>query len=156
MIYVLVELGHDATAAYSVAIGRTKDPDLRAVLARFRAQHMKHTYGLREQLASLRTEPPTRFDMWPILQHGAKEIVGLNTDREVLAALQHNERMMYAVYSLTLKDHRVPAEILSMLKLMLADQQRHDTWLGQQIACAPSRARVLGTAKLHSHTSRRH
>jgi rubrerythrin len=137
-LYALIELGYDATAAYTAAIRCTKNLNLRCMLDQFRSDHMRHTHVLGRQLRMLGTEPPSGFDIRPILAHGPKAIRELNSDREVLEAMVDVEGETFCAYSEALLDSRISAHVRATIRQNLDDEYRHGSWIRAELAALKS------------------
>jgi rubrerythrin len=133
-IYALIELGYDATAAYTAAVRKLNNIELRVMLDEFRCDHMRHTYVLSRQLRDLGKAPPSGFDIRPLLASGPKVVRELTSDEQVLEAMEENERVTFRAYSNALLDAGLGMNLAKTLRQNLDDEYRHGTWIRRELA----------------------
>jgi rubrerythrin len=126
--YILLE--HDAIAAYDATIDRLDAPDLKAKIAEFREDHLRHLEALREAAAAHGADAPTEGDMKEMLTTGKVKIAGLaGGDGAILKAMATNESDTVTAYENGTRNADAPADLKPMLSAALADEQRHKAWM---------------------------
>jgi uncharacterized protein (TIGR02284 family) len=129
----LIEVDFDAVEAYKAAIDRIGDPEAKGMLAKFRADHERHTDELGAQLRQLGGEPPTGPDLKRVLTQGKVVIAGLAGDRAVLMAMKSNEDDTNTAYERATQRTDASPDLLSLLRRNLDDERRHREWIEQRL-----------------------
>ncbi len=125
----LLQLDHDATQAYSLAIEAIEEPRYRETLIRFRADHERHIRELTElieehggipmQLSHIPTGP---------MKLAVQAVGNAGGDREVLLAFKSNERQVRDRYRKAAAEAH-DAGIAALLNRNAVDEERHYAWV---------------------------
>jgi hypothetical protein len=129
----LLQLDHDAVAAYTLAIDTITDSTFRERLVTFRADHKRHV----EELAQLVRDRGAIPIELPHLSTGpfklAVQALGVPTsDTVVLLAFKSNERQVRDKY----RDYSrrpYPAEVADVVRRAAADEETHYTWVARTL-----------------------
>lgn len=130
----LIELDHDAIAAYEAAIERLEHPGYKAQLREYCDDHERHTRNLAERVVQLGGEPASGPDMMKILTKGKVVIADIiGNDRAILMAMRANEEVTNKRYELALDVDGMDAQTRSIVEANLADERRHRAWISAQL-----------------------
>lgn len=129
----LLKLDFDAIEAYEAAIERIQDGETKHQLEKFLADHQRHTEELGQLLRSWDEDVPEGPDAKRILTEGKVVIAGLGGDKEVLRAMQMNEKVTNKAYEEALEIEELPVDAHSLLSRNLEDEQRHKAWIESKI-----------------------
>jgi rubrerythrin len=132
----LVELEHDAIAAYRAALERVDEIGDRSQLASFLEDHQRHVDQLGTAMRELGATPPEGGDLKKILTKGMVVIAGLTGDRLVLAAMKLNEDQTNGAYEAALQLPDPPTSVRAILEGCLADERRHRAWIVDRVGDA--------------------
>lgn len=125
----LLQLDHDALAAYSIAIARIGNDMLRQTLREFRRDHERHVESLtqliREQggvAVQMPHVPTGAFKM------AAQAVGALGGDRELLLAFKANERQARDKYRRAASAN-LPTAVREAVERGAQDEARHYAWV---------------------------
>jgi len=130
----LIELDYDAINAYRAAIDRIDDAESKEALARFMADHERHTEELSGHLKAMGETPPTEGDIKGMLTKGKVVLADLMGDKAVLKAMKTNEDDTNTAYERAVEHDDTPADLREVLQNNLADERRHREWIEARIA----------------------
>ncbi len=130
----LIELDFDAIAAYDAAIARISNETIKARLADFKADHLRHTRDLGKVLQESGRRPPTEADAKAVLTKGKVVIAGLGGDEAVLRAMKSNEDDTNTAYERAVQNPSAPASVRELFRSALADERRHREYIEQQLS----------------------
>jgi uncharacterized protein (TIGR02284 family) len=125
----LIELDYDAINAYREAIERVDDAESKQELAKFMADHERHTEELSAHLKSMGETPPTEGDAKSMLTKGKVMLADLAGDKALLKAMKTNEDDTNTAYERAVEHDDTPAELKAILERNLADERRHREWI---------------------------
>jgi len=128
LVLALLELEHDALAAYGAAIGRLEDPTLVAQMRDFRADHERHVASLSEVTASLGLKMPDG-SMKSVLTSGKVVLAELAGDRAILHAMRTNEEDTVTAYQRASESTCASEATLATSREAHADELRHRAWM---------------------------
>jgi uncharacterized protein (TIGR02284 family) len=129
----LIELDHDAVAAYQAAIDRLDDPSIKENLMKFMADHVRHTEELGRILSESGREPPSKGNLKAVLTKGKVVLGGLAGDKAILMAMKTNEDDTNTAYERAVNNDAAPARVKEILRRNLADERRHREWIQKRI-----------------------
>jgi len=129
----LVQLDHDAAAAYQAAIERLENADFKAKLGEFRADHVRHIQELGQCLSDMGKAAPTEGDVKQVLTKGKVVIAGLIGDKAILTAMRSNEEDTVTAYSRAAEFRDAPSTVHALLDANRQDELRHRAWLASTI-----------------------
>jgi hypothetical protein len=125
----LLELDHDAVAAYGIAIHAVQRPDWRDDLVRFRADHERHIQALTRLILAHGGEPAGHPHIPTGLFKSAVQAAGaLGSDRELLLAFKSNEGQVRDRYR-TAAEQDHPVDVAEVLVTHARDEERHYVWV---------------------------
>ncbi len=124
----LIELDHDAAAAYESAIEKIEEQGLKNQLSAFLNDHNEHIDALSQHVREEGGEPSKGADMKKLLTTGKVAIAELGGDDAILKAMVANEEVTNKSYD-TEVSKNYPPHIQSTLEKNLADERRHREWL---------------------------
>jgi uncharacterized protein (TIGR02284 family) len=124
----LIELDYDAIEAYEAAIQRVDDPEDKAQLSLFKADHERHVKDLGDCVRQLGGTPPTKADLKAVLTKGKVVLMGLAGDRAVLMAMKSNEEDTNTAYERAM-ERNLPSPFAEVISKNLSDERRHRAWL---------------------------
>lgn len=129
LLHHLVELDYDAIEAYEAAVERVDNPAYKQTLEQFCQDHINHTLNLSQILRTRGETPPDGPSAKQILTKGKVILADLMGDKAILKAMLSNEVDTNTAYDRATSNMSVPPEILEVLLLNYADEQKHKRWL---------------------------
>ena len=126
----LLQLDHDAIAAYDVAIAKLEDRDHADQIAGYRRDHERHVRELNELVARLGGTPANHPHATGPFKTALQSLGGLAGDRGLLMAFRTNELAVRAKY-----DHYAsramlwPADVKRAIDGAALDEERHYAWV---------------------------
>jgi len=129
----LIKLDVDAIHAYDQAISSCGMDELKRGLTEFRADHDRHVRELSDCVRALGGQPDVRRDWKGFLISGFTAIVSQG-DHSSLVAMQTNEEVTNSYYRRSLELEGLSPDIRSLLEKNFADEQRHLSWIKNQLA----------------------
>ena len=129
----LIKLDVDAIHAYDESISSCTMDDLKRGLADFRADHDRHVRELSDCVRQLGGQPDVRRDLKGYFIGGFTAIVSQG-DHSSLVAMQTNEEVTNAYYRRALELENLSPDVRALLEKNYADEQRHLSWIKDQIA----------------------
>ncbi|HEU4754263.1 MAG TPA: DUF2383 domain-containing protein, partial [Armatimonadota bacterium] len=112
----LLQLDHDACAAYDIAIEKLEDRDHADQIAGFRRDHERHIRELNELIAALGGTPKNEPHATGPFKLALQSLGGLAGDRGLLIAWRTNELQARAKYdAYASKANRWPHEVKRMV-----------------------------------------
>lgn len=129
----LIQLDHDAVAAYRAAIERLDNAAFRSRLEEFLGDHERHVRELTALVREMGGDPAKKGDMKQILTKGKVVIGNLSGDKGILQAMRSNEDETNQRYEKALTTENLPPRIFELLDRNLADERRHRAWIVQQL-----------------------
>ncbi len=129
----LIKLDVDAIHAYDQSISACKMDELKRGLSDFRADHDRHVRELSDCVRQLGGQPDVRRDLKGFFIGGFTAIVSQG-DHSSLVAMQTNEELTNSYYRRALELEDLSPDVRALLEKNYADEQRHLTWIKDQIA----------------------
>jgi rubrerythrin len=125
----LVQLEHDAIAAYESTVERLDDAAAKAEIEKFRGDHLRHMEELTGLAREAGVTPPEEGDMKRMLTTGKVAMADLAGDGAILRAMKTNEDDTVTAYERA-KDHDdAPPAAREVFARALADEERHRAWM---------------------------
>ena len=123
----LLQLDHDAVAAYGIALKELDSPQLRTELQQHLADHERHIMELERHIETLggMTMPlPHASGVFKLAVQGA---VAASSDKAVLLAFKANEMQSRDKYARA-TEREMPPEIANTVRRAASDERRHYEW----------------------------
>lgn len=126
----LIQLEHDAIAAYDAVIEQLDDRGRAEKVRSFREDHHQHLDALSEIAKRHGAYNPGEGSMKSMLTTGKVNIAGLTGgDGALLKAMSTNETDTVSAYRSALENDDAPEEAHGFLEKALADEERHKSWM---------------------------
>lgn len=126
----LIELDHEAIAAYQQAVERLDNEDFCEAFALFRNDHNYHIEVLGTLVKTLHGRPPSSANTKKRAFAKGKEVrAGLAGDKAILEAMRSNEEQMNAAYAEALEHFADSSEIQATLRRSYEDEKKHKAWI---------------------------
>src|SRR6185437_7765712 len=129
----LIQLDHDAAAAYQAAIDRLDNTGFRSILTGFKQDHLRHVDELGAFLSELGKSPPQEGGMKSYLTKGKVVLAGLVGDKTILQAMKTNEDDTNTAYERAVNHGQATPQIRAALEDALGDERRHREWMVETI-----------------------
>ena len=127
-----IQLEHDAIAAYDATIERLDDPQHKAKIAEFRADHERHLTELTELAVAAEAPVPGEGDMKEMLTTGKIKIANLmGGDGAILKAMSSNETDTITAYERGSRNDAIPAAARPVFTRALEDERRHKAYMDE-------------------------
>jgi uncharacterized protein YjbJ (UPF0337 family) len=126
----LLQLDHDAMAAYDVAIAKLEDRDHADQIAGYRRDHERHVRELNELIARLGGTPDNHPHVTGPFKTALQSLGGLAGDKGLLLAFRTNElqvRTKYDAYAS--KAMLWPPDVKRVIDAAALDEERHYAWV---------------------------
>jgi hypothetical protein len=126
----LLQLDHDALAAYDVAISKLEDRDHASQISGFRRDHERHVRELNELVTRLGGTPVNHPHATGPFKTALQSLGGLAGDKGLLMAFRTNElqvRTKYDTYAS--KAMLWPPEVKRVVDGAALDEERHYAWV---------------------------
>ena len=126
----LLQLDHDAMAAYDVAIEKLEDRDHADMVAGYRRDHERHVRELNELVARLGGSPTNHPHVTGPFKTALQSLGGLAGDKGLLMAFRTNElqvRTKYDAYAS--KAMLWPPDVKRVIDAAALDEERHYAWV---------------------------
>ena len=126
----LLQLDHDALAAYDLAISKLEDRDHASQITGFRRDHERHVYELNELVTRLGGTPVNHPHATGPFKTALQSLGGLAGDKGLLMAFRTNElqvRTKYDTYAS--KAMLWPPEVKRVIDGAALDEERHYAWV---------------------------
>ena len=126
----LLQLDHDAIAAYDVAIAKLEDRDHADQIAGYRRDHERHVRELNELVARLGGTPANHPHVTGPFKTALQSLGGLAGDKGLLMAFRTNELAVRTKY-----DHYAsramlwPPDVKRVIDGAALDEERHYAWV---------------------------
>jgi hypothetical protein len=126
----LLQLDHDALAAYDVAIAKLEDRDHASQISGFRRDHERHVRELNELVTRLGGTPVNHPHATGPFKTALQSLGGLAGDKGLLMAFRTNELQVRTKY-----DHYAskamlwPPEVKRIVDGAALDEERHYAWV---------------------------
>jgi uncharacterized protein (TIGR02284 family) len=128
----LIKLDVDAVHAYDQAIEACVIDEVRDRLTEFRGDHDRHIRDLSAQVRALGAEPEVRRDWKGFFIEGFTAIASQG-DHSALLAMRGNEELTNRTYERALDMQDLTPEVRSLLERNFSDEQRHLSWIKNQL-----------------------
>jgi ElaB/YqjD/DUF883 family membrane-anchored ribosome-binding protein/rubrerythrin len=126
----LLQLDHDAVAAYDVAISRLEDRDHADQIAGFRRDHERHVRELNELVTRLGGTPVNHPHATGPIKTALQALGGLAGDKGLLMAFRTNELQVRTKYdSYASKAMLWPPDVKRVIDGAALDEERHYAWV---------------------------
>ncbi len=128
----LLQLDHDAVAAYSLAIGRLQNDVYREALAGFRDEHQRHIRELTALIEERGATPVQLPHLTGPFKVAMQALGAMGDDRAVLLAFKTNEGQVRDKYARhAARKH--PAAVQDVIERAAADEEKHYMWTEQAL-----------------------
>lgn len=125
----LLNLEHDAIAAYDSCIERLDSRELAGQIAAFKEDHLQHVQVLTAMARELGIEAPTEGDMKQMLTTGKIALADLMGDAAILKAMKTNEDDTVTAYERAIRhEDAIPASKAFFMKAH-QDEEKHRAWM---------------------------
>ncbi|MFL5537621.1 MAG: DUF2383 domain-containing protein [Longimicrobiaceae bacterium] len=126
----LLQLDHDAIAAYDVAIARLEDRDHADQIAGYRRDHERHVRELNELVARLGGTPSNHPHVTGPFKTALQGLGGLAGDKGLLMAFRTNELAVRTKYdSYASRAMLWPPDVKRTIDGAALDEERHYAWV---------------------------
>jgi ElaB/YqjD/DUF883 family membrane-anchored ribosome-binding protein/rubrerythrin len=126
----LLQLDHDAIAAYDVAIAKLDDRDHADQIAGYRRDHERHVRELNELIARLGGTPSNHPHVTGPFKTALQGLGGLAGDKGLLIAFRTNELAVRTKYdSYASKAMLWPPDVKRVIDGAALDEERHYAWV---------------------------
>ena len=128
----LLQLDHDAIAAYEIAMDRLANPDWVDQIASFMLDHERHVRQLNEVILELGGTPRNEPHVTGPFREALQSLGALGGDRGVIVAFRANElqaRRKYDRYAS--KANRWPPNVKLVIDGNALDEERHFRWASE-------------------------
>jgi ElaB/YqjD/DUF883 family membrane-anchored ribosome-binding protein len=126
----LLQLDHDAVAAYDVAIGKLEDRDHADQIAGFRRDHERHIRELNEVVSRLGGTPENHPHATGPFKTALQSLGGLAGDKGLLMAFRTNELQVRTKYDgYASKAMLWPPDVKRVIDGAALDEERHYAWV---------------------------
>jgi hypothetical protein len=128
----LLQLDHDAIAAYEIAMDRLANPDWADQIAGFMLDHERHVRQLNEVILELGGAPRNEPHLTGPFKEALQSLGALGGDRGVIVAFRANElqaRRKYDRYAS--KANRWPPNVKLVIDGNALDEERHFQWASE-------------------------
>lgn len=125
----MIELEHDAIAAYRICIERLETPAYKQQVSSFLSEHERHLSELVQHARALNIDVADGPDLKAILTKGKLVIADMFGDAAILKAMKTNEDDTVTAYERAARHENLPVEIRATFEKGLADEQRHRAWM---------------------------
>jgi len=126
----LLQLDHDAIAAYDVAIAKLEDRDHADQIAGYRRDHERHVRELNELVVRLGGTPANHPHVTGPFKTALQGLGGLAGDKGLLMAFRTNELAVRTKYdSYASKAMLWPPDVKRMIDGAALDEERHYAWV---------------------------
>jgi rubrerythrin len=123
----LLQLDHDAVAAYSLALENLEHEGYREVIRRYRGDHERHIQELTGLIRGLGGVPMEMPHLTGAFKLGMQAVAGAGSDRSVLMAFRTNERQVRDKYRRAVGGD-LPEDVAAVVARAAADESRHYDW----------------------------
>lgn len=131
LVKAVLNLEHDALAAYDQTIERLECPKAKAKVSEFRQDHLQHIDALTQIASRFDMEMPDG-SMKAVLTTGKIKVADLiGDDATILTAMKTNEYETVMMYENALKKDFLSPELRAICEKGLADERRHRDWMDQ-------------------------
>lgn len=126
----LIQLEHDAIAAYDAVIEKLEDTGRAEKVRSFREDHQQHLDALTDLARAHHAYNPGEGSMKSMLTTGKVNLAGIaGGDGALLKAMSTNETDTVTAYRHALENRDAPDDARDFLKKALADEERHKSWM---------------------------
>jgi rubrerythrin len=126
----LIQLEHDAIAAYDAVIAKLVDARRAEKVRSFREDHQRHLDALSDLARKHHAYDPGQGSMKSMLTTGKVNVAAMaGSDSALLKAMSTNETDTVTAYRRALENRDAPDAARSFLQDALADEERHKSWM---------------------------
>lgn len=125
----LMQLEHDAIAAYETTIELLSDADSRRMIGNFLDDHRQHVAALREHSTANGIALPEGGDMKQFLTTGKVTLAALGGDDMILRAMKTNEDDTVQAYQQAVDNRLSDGDLRTTFEKALSDERRHREWM---------------------------
>jgi rubrerythrin len=137
LIKNLIQLEHDAIAAYDAVIERLDDPGRAEKIRSFRSDHTQHLEELNRLAGSEHAYNPGEGSMKSMLTTGKVAFADMTGgDGAILKAMSTNETDTVTAYRNASENSAAPEAARPFFEKALADEERHKAWMDNAAAAA--------------------
>jgi hypothetical protein len=128
----LLQLDHDAIAAYEIAVDRLANPDWVDQIAGFMLDHERHVRQLNEVILELGGSPRNEPHLTGPFKEALQSLGALGGDRGVIVAFRANELRAQRKYDrYASKANRWPPNVKLVIDGNALDEERHFRWASE-------------------------
>lgn len=124
----LLQLDHDALAAYRIAMHELDSPRLRADLQAHMNDHERHIEELERHISRLDGMKMPMPHLSGVFKLAVQSAVAAGGDRAVLLAFKANEMQVRDKYGRAAAEADLPVDIRDTVSRAAADERRHYDW----------------------------
>lgn len=124
----LVQLDHDAIAAYTVTIEKLENEEWAAIVGQFKGDHERHVRELSAIVRRLGGRPAEKPHVTSPFKKGMVRLA-VGGDKMVLRAFRVNELQVRSKYDAYAHREDYPAEVIDLLRQNAQDEHRHYDWV---------------------------
>ncbi len=129
----LIQLEHDAIAAYDAVVDKLDDEGRAQQVRAFKGDHEQHLQELNRLADEHHAYKPGEGSMKSMLTTGKVNFAGMTGgDGTILKAMSTNETDTVTAYRNAARNPEAPAEAKPFLEKALADEERHKTWMDNE------------------------
>jgi hypothetical protein len=133
----LIQLEHDAIAAYDAVIEKLDDAGRASQVREFRSDHHRHLEELNRLAGENHAYNPGEGSMKSMLTTGKVNFADMTGgDGAILKAMSTNETDTVTAYRNAAQNPEAPANAKAFFETALADEERHKTWMDEASAAA--------------------
>gem|GEM_PF-4859648 len=133
VLNTLVHLSRDLVVAYSAAVDRLDDTDLRDQLRQLGQTHERNIDMLCDAIKELGHSPARRGDFRAMLERGRVVLGERKGDAGIVRAMAANEELLRSAIQQALARPHLAAAVAEMLDVMLATEQRHHRFYNEAL-----------------------
>jgi rubrerythrin len=136
LVTSLVQLEHDAIAAYDACIDRLEDPAAKSQIESFKQDHLRHLDELQKIASVGNFSVPTGGDLKQMLTTGKVAMASLMGDGAILKAMKTNEDDTVAAYERASTHAEARPESREVFERAHQDELRHRSWMESRAQAA--------------------
>jgi rubrerythrin len=129
----LLQLEHDATRAYELAIQYVDERGMRLQLLQFHGDHQRHLHELTRFIIEADGTPKERPDLKGPFLAGMTAIMSTLGTKNAVRVMIQNENVTNKAYDAAVED-QYPPGLAKEIRQFRDDERRHRSWLEQKLA----------------------
>ena len=124
----LLQLDHDAVAAYKLAIAELDSPRLKSELQGHLGDHERHIEELERHIDRIGGMKMPMPHLSGVFKLAVQSAVAAGSDRSVLLAFKANEMQVRDKYGRAAEENDMPVDVRDTVTRAAADERRHYDW----------------------------